>query len=120
MRRTWPSQARLRASRLLEEVLVLDLLEVRMIQSGLGRDTAAGLVDQHLGQEVHGQGVDVGQDIIERVGLPHGKVRLVVRQAGNTGPCLLVGCAESAASRQGKVRSGQVLDFENEKIGVNI
>lgn len=85
--------------RLLEEVLVLDLLEVWVIQSGLCRDTLAGLINQHLSKEVEGQRIDFWHHVGDALGLPHWEVRLVIREGRNSRPCLFIGSSKSTKER---------------------
>ena len=70
--------------------------KVGVLQGLLGRDALAGLIGQHLLQQVQALLVEAGHRVRQRLSGPLGEGGLVVGQLRHAGPCLLRGRAQRA------------------------
>jgi len=77
---------------LLEVGISTNVVKVHMVESILSRDTAVGLIVQHLHQEIHAKRVNHGDDSRQRLGRVVREIFAVLRVLCHTGPCLLRGC----------------------------
>ena len=80
------------------EGALVEVVEPGVLHGLLGRDALAGLVLQHLGEEVRALGVQLGDDGGHGPRGPPGEERLVVREGGDAGPDGLIRGPEGAAN----------------------